>query len=50
MISINNAITKLINESPFLEDGLYHEYINLTSLSQYIKPQIESITKKEVTI
>lgn len=50
MISINNALNIIINESPFLEDGLYNEYINLTSLANYIKPQIESLTKKEVTI
>lgn len=50
MISINNAINQIVNESPFLEDWLYHEYINLTSLANYIKPQIENLTKKEVTI
>nr|MDD3720565.1 hypothetical protein [Candidatus Gracilibacteria bacterium] len=50
MISINTALDKIINESPFLEEGLYHEYINLTSFSEYIKPKIELITKKEVSI
>lgn len=50
MISINTALDKIINESPFLEEWLYHEYINLTSFSEYIKPKIELITKKEVSI
>lgn len=50
MISINKALEKIINDSPFLEDWLYNEYINLTSLSSYIKPKIELLTKKEVTI
>ena len=50
MISINKALEKIINDSPFLEDWLYNEYINLTSLSSYIKPKIELTTKKEVTI
>lgn len=50
MISINTALDKIINESPFLEEWLYNEYINLTSFSEYIKPKIELITKKEVSI
>ncbi len=50
MISINSALDIIINESPFLEEWLYNEYINLSSFALYIKPKVELLTKKEVTI
>jgi hypothetical protein len=50
MISISKALEHIISESPFLEDALYHEYLNLSSFASYIKPRIEQITKKQVTL
>ncbi len=50
MISIAKALEKIIWESPFLEDAIYHEYLNLSSFAAYIQPQVENITKKEVSL
>jgi hypothetical protein len=50
MISINQALKEIISDSPFLEDGIYNWYINYSSFANYIKPRIEQITKKKVTI
>ena len=50
MISIQQALKEIISDSPFLEDGIYNWYINFSSFASYIKPRIEQITKKKVTI
>ena len=50
MISINQALKEIISDSPFLEDGIYNWYINFSSFANYIRPRIEQITKKKVTI
>ena len=50
MISINKALEEIINDSPFLEDGIFNNYINFSSFAEYIKPRVEQITKKKVTI
>ena len=50
MISINKALDEIISDSPFLEDWIYNWYINFSSFASYIKPRIEQITKKKVTI
>ena len=50
MISINQALEEIIADSPFIEDGMYHGYINFSSFASYIQPRIEQITKKKVTL
>ena len=50
MISIQQALEEVIADSPFLEDGMYHWYINFSSFASYIQPRIERITKKKVTV
>jgi len=50
MISIAKALNQIIHESPFLEDALYHEYLNLSSFASYIHPRVEQITKKQVSL
>lgn len=50
MISIQQALEEVIADSPFLEDGMYHWYINFSSFASYIQPRIEKITKKKVTV
>jgi len=50
MISIQQALKEIISDSPFLEDWIYNWYINFSSFASYIKPRIEQITKKKVTI
>jgi hypothetical protein len=50
MISIQEALKKIISDSPFLEDGIYNSYINFSSFAEYIQPRVEQITKKKVTV
>ena len=50
MISIQQALKEIISDSPFLEDGIYNWYINYSSFAEFIRPRIEQITKKKVTI
>ncbi len=50
MISIQKALKNIIGDSPFLEDGIYHWYINFSSFADYILPRVEQITKKKVTV
>jgi hypothetical protein len=50
MISIQDALTQIIADSPFWEDGLYHGYINFSSFASYIQPRVEQITQKNVTL
>lgn len=49
MISISQAISRLVINTPFLEHALQQNLINLSALARQIKPQIETITKKTVT-
>lgn len=48
--SMKNILEQLIRENDFLEDGLYHGYINLTSLATYLLPKIEQISGKSSTV
>ena len=50
MKKISTVISELIRQSPFLEDGLYKGYINLTAFAENIRPFIEKETQKEVSI
>ena len=50
MISLKEALEEIIIWNPFLEDSIYNWYLNLSSFSEYIHPQVELLTKKEVTI
>ena len=50
MISISQALEEIIADSPYIEDGMYHWYINFSSFASYIQPRIEQITKKKVTL
>lgn len=50
MTTIKKTLERIIRDNDFLEDGLYHGYINLTSLAAYLLPLIQSFTKKNTTI
>lgn len=50
MISIKECVDEIVSENLFLEDSLYHDYLNLSSFALYIRPRIMQMTKKEVTI
>jgi hypothetical protein len=49
MISISQKVEQLVNNSPYLRDGLDLKLINLSALARHFKPQIEQELKKEVT-
>lgn len=50
MLKIKDAIDTIIWNNAFLEDALLHSYLNMSSFSEFIKPQVELLTKKEVTV
>jgi len=47
-MSISHAVDKLISLSPFLEEALTDNLINVSSLARKLKPEVENILKKEV--
>lgn len=47
---MKSVLEQLIGENDFLEDGLYHGYINLTSLATYLLPRVENISGKKTTV
>ncbi len=49
MITVSEIITRMILETPFLEDGLAEGIINLSALARKIKPQIERELLKPVS-
>lgn len=48
--SIKQTLEKIIRENDFLEDGLYHGYVNLTSLASYLLPTIQQMSGKKTTV
>lgn len=48
MITIAEALETLIKESIYLEDAITKNLINYSALARELKPEVESITKKEV--
>lgn len=48
MITIPDAVSQIINKTPFLEEGLRQGIINNSSLARQIHSEIENITFKEV--
>lgn len=50
MITLKDTLNKIITENQFIEEALHNNFLNLTSFAEYIKPQVEKISKKEVTI
>lgn len=48
--SIKQTIEKIIRDNDFLEDGLYHGYVNLTSLSSYLLATIQKMSGKKTTV
>src|SRR3989338_10901704 len=49
MITIPQAVEKIIRRSRYLSEALSKNLINASSLARYIKPEIESLVFKEVT-
>lgn len=50
MITVKEIIEEIIQSNDFVEDGLYNNYLNLTSFWEYIKPIIEQKIQKEISV
>ncbi len=48
MISVPQALEKIIRQKPLLLEGLSEGIINLSSLARKIKPEVEFLLKKDV--
>ncbi len=48
MISVKEVAKQLIQKTPFLEEALIDDLINISSLARKLKPQIEKVLKKEI--
>ncbi len=50
MITVPQAVEKIIKRSRYLSEALSKNLVNESSLARYIKPEVESSVFKEVTI
>lgn len=48
MKTIQQAVTSIINRTPFIEEALYDKLINVSALARVIQPEVEKALKKEV--
>lgn len=48
MKTIQQAVTTIINKTPFIEEALYDKLINVSSLARIIKPEVEELLRKEI--
>jgi len=48
MRTIQEAVTTIINKTPFIEEALYDKLINVSSLARIIKPEVETMLNKEI--
>lgn len=47
-MNISKAVDELINQSPFLEEALAEDLINISSLARKLKPKVEEMVKSPV--
>jgi hypothetical protein len=50
MRKISDILSQLIENQPFLEEALYHWFLNLTAFAEYVRPYVEKETQKEISI
>jgi len=50
MISVGEIAKQLIQQTPYLEEALADDLINISSLGRKLKPQIEKILQKKVQV
>lgn len=50
MISIGEIARQLIQKTPFLEEAMEEDLINISSLARKLKPQIEGVLHKEIQL
>ncbi|MCF8302063.1 MAG: aspartate kinase [Bacteroidales bacterium] len=48
MITIQQAVDRIVREKPFMEEALHEGLINLSALALSIKPQVEDVIAKPV--
>lgn len=48
MKTIQQAVTAIINKTPFIEEALYDKLINVSSLARIIKPEVEKLLRKDI--
>ncbi len=49
MITVPQAVEKIVKRSRYLSEAMAQELINTSSLARYIKPEVEAILLKEVS-
>ncbi|HNV97015.1 MAG TPA: hypothetical protein PKL13_01720 [bacterium] len=49
MLKIKDSVKNLIENNSFFQFGIYYKLLNLTRVAKFIKPHIQSKTKKNVT-
>ena len=50
MITVSQAVEKIIRRSRYLYEAMSKDLINASSLARYIKPEVEKLVFKDVTI
>jgi len=50
MKTIQEVVCSIISKKPFLEEVLYDDLINVSSLARQIKPQVQSALERDVNI
>ena len=50
MISVPMAVSEILNETPYIEELLSRNLINLSSLAREIRPKVEELTMKDVQL
>jgi len=49
MITVAQKVEELVNQSPYIREGIVNKLINLSELARQLKPRIEKELYKEVT-
>jgi len=48
MKTIQQAVSSIINKTPFIEEALYDKLINVSALARVIQPEVEKMLRKDV--
>ncbi len=48
--SLSNIISTILNRSPFIQEAMDRELINITSLARYIKPMVDKESKASINV
>jgi hypothetical protein len=50
MRKISDILEQVIGDQPFLEEAIYHWFLNLTAFAEYIRPYVQKESQKEISI